>query len=185
MIAGVTTSVVFRTSATPDVALAEEIAGKLRWAARMGAENALAPGGRKADAKDVSNLADRMDVERAYWGALQNPFFAHLAALAEDAHRSPEAFARACRDVALSALRRAAEFQGDALVVECERDATIPHAVVENYLEALGGARTREHVVLRGADHGLHDPAHRREYEALLVRWFMERVGEPGPPQVS
>ena len=74
------------------------------------------------------------------------------------------------------ALRACAEFEGDALVVESERDDTVPHAVVTNYLAAFRRARSVTHRRIAGADHGLSDKASQEAYAALLMAWATEMV---------
>ena len=74
------------------------------------------------------------------------------------------------------ALRACAEFEGDALVVESERDDTIPHAVVTNYLAAFRSVRSLTYRRIEGADHGLSDRASQEAYAALLMAWATEMV---------
>ncbi len=72
------------------------------------------------------------------------------------------------------ALQCSARFQGEVLVVESEHDTTIPHQVIANYLTAFHRVRSRTHYLLRDADHALSNPAHRHQYEDVLVAWFKE-----------
>ena len=74
------------------------------------------------------------------------------------------------------ALRACAGFEGDALVVESERDDTVPHAVVANYLAAFRRARSLTYRRIEGADHGLSDRAAQEAYAALLMGWVTEMV---------
>ena len=74
------------------------------------------------------------------------------------------------------ALRACAGFEGDALVVESERDDTVPHAVVTNYLAAFRSARSLTYRRIEGADHGLSDRASQEAYAALLMGWVTEMV---------
>ena len=74
------------------------------------------------------------------------------------------------------ALRACAAFEGDALVVESERDDTVPHAVVTNYLAAFRRARSVTYRRIDGADHGLSDRASQEAYAALLMAWATEMV---------
>jgi len=76
------------------------------------------------------------------------------------------------------ALTCSARFHGTVLVVESEHDTTIPHQVIANYLTAFHKVRSRTHYVLRGADHALSNPAHRHQYEDVLVAWFKECFAE-------
>jgi dipeptidyl aminopeptidase/acylaminoacyl peptidase len=76
------------------------------------------------------------------------------------------------------ALRSAATFDGDVLLVEAERDDVIPHEVVANYCTALAGARSLVRLVIPEADHGLTQRRWRHMYRDALVRWFAERLSE-------
>jgi uncharacterized protein len=70
------------------------------------------------------------------------------------------------------ALRSAAAFEGDVLLVEGERDDVIPHQVIANYRAAFGRARSLAHVVIPEADHGLTQPQWRERYRTALLEWF-------------
>jgi pimeloyl-ACP methyl ester carboxylesterase len=74
------------------------------------------------------------------------------------------------------ALRAAAAFEGDVLLVESERDRIIPHPVVASYLRAFLDARSLTYRVIEGADHGLSDETAQRAYTALLMHWLHEMV---------
>jgi uncharacterized protein len=74
------------------------------------------------------------------------------------------------------ALRACAAFKGDVLLIESEHDDTVPHPVIENYLEACKHAHSLTYRVIKGADHGLSDEAGQRAYTALLVSWLTEMV---------
>jgi pimeloyl-ACP methyl ester carboxylesterase len=74
------------------------------------------------------------------------------------------------------ALRAAATYQGDVLIVESENDKTIPHEVIQSYRNAFSKARSLTYRVITGADHGLTDPACRQAYTTLLVNWITEMV---------
>jgi hypothetical protein len=69
-----------------------------------------------------------------------------------------------------------AAFEGTAPMVESERDDTVPHAVVTNYLAAFRCARTVTYRRIEGADHGLSDRASQEAYAALLLAWATEMV---------
>ncbi|MEC4717948.1 alpha/beta fold hydrolase [Noviherbaspirillum sp. CPCC 100848] len=84
------------------------------------------------------------------------------------------------------ALRACAEFRGDVLIVESERDNIIPHAVISSYLEACAEPRSMTYRVIKGADHGLSEQSSQRAYTALLVSWMTEMVlGERGGEQAG
>lgn len=74
------------------------------------------------------------------------------------------------------ALRAAAAFAGDVLIVESEFDNIIPSAVISNYREAFIQASSLTYRVMKGADHGLTDLAHQRAYTALLLKWLNEMI---------
>jgi alpha-beta hydrolase superfamily lysophospholipase len=70
------------------------------------------------------------------------------------------------------ALRNAARFAGDVLLVESEHDTIIPHQTVDNYRAAFTAAASVGHRLLAHADHGLSRPEWRRAYSAALTEWL-------------
>ena len=74
------------------------------------------------------------------------------------------------------ALRAAARFGGDVLLVESEHDEIVPHTAIASYLQAFLGARSLTYRIIDGADHGLSDDASQRAYTALVVNWLTEMV---------
>lgn len=75
------------------------------------------------------------------------------------------------------ALRAAAAFHGDALIVASEHDDIVPHTVFENYVAAFSRrARSVTTRILADADHALTELAWRRAYTAQLIRWLTEMV---------
>jgi uncharacterized protein len=60
-------------------------------------------------------------------------------------------------------------FDGEVLVVESERDETIPHRIVERYLQAL---RRGQHRVIAGATHQLTSEVWRGEFRQIILDWF-------------
>jgi pimeloyl-ACP methyl ester carboxylesterase len=74
------------------------------------------------------------------------------------------------------ALRAAAEYRGDVLVVQSGNDHVIPAEVVENYRNAFARSRSLTYRVIDGADHGLTDLAWRQSYTTLLVNWITEMI---------
>jgi dienelactone hydrolase len=84
------------------------------------------------------------------------------------------------------ALTACAAFRGDALIVESEHDDLVPHAVIQNYKNALAQAQSVTYRVIAGADHALTGKPCQQSYTALLVHWFTEmvldaRAGRTGP----
>jgi hypothetical protein len=76
------------------------------------------------------------------------------------------------------ALGACAQFLGDALLVESERDEIIPHPAVANYIAALANAHSLTYRVIEGADHSLSREPWQQAYTDLLVGWFSERLRE-------
>ena len=74
------------------------------------------------------------------------------------------------------ALRAAARFGGDVLLVESEHDQIVPHTVIASYLQSLLHAHSLTYRVIEGADHALSDAGSQRAYTALVVNWLDEMV---------
>jgi dienelactone hydrolase len=74
------------------------------------------------------------------------------------------------------ALRACAQFRGDVLIVESERDDIVPRPVLTSYREACVQARSLTYRCIAGADHGLVDDASQRAYTALLTQWLGEML---------
>ncbi|MEM5385918.1 alpha/beta fold hydrolase [Paraburkholderia phymatum] len=74
------------------------------------------------------------------------------------------------------ALRAAARFGGDVLLVESEHDEIVPHTVIASYLQAFLQAHSLTYRIIEGADHGLSDDPSQRAYTALVVNWLVEMV---------
>jgi pimeloyl-ACP methyl ester carboxylesterase len=62
-----------------------------------------------------------------------------------------------------------AAFVGEVLVVEGELDETIPHRIIERYLEALTHG---QHRVIAGATHQLTSEVWRNEFRRIILDWF-------------
>jgi pimeloyl-ACP methyl ester carboxylesterase len=97
------------------------------------------------------------------------------------AYRSRELDAESNR-----ALAACAAFRGDVLIVESEHDHLVPHAVIQNYKNALAQAQSVTYRVIAGADHALSEKSSQQTYTALLVHWMTEmvlnaRAGKTGP----
>jgi pimeloyl-ACP methyl ester carboxylesterase len=74
------------------------------------------------------------------------------------------------------ALRACAAFEGDVLIIESERDDTVPHQVIANYRAACTRARSLTCRVIEGADHGLTEERWQKAYTMLLVNWLSEML---------
>ncbi|MGR3910822.1 alpha/beta fold hydrolase [Burkholderia sp. SR8] len=75
------------------------------------------------------------------------------------------------------ALRAAARFGGDVLIVESEHDEIVPHTAIASYLQACLSARSMTYRIIEGADHGLSDTASQQAYTALVEKWLAEMIG--------
>lgn len=74
------------------------------------------------------------------------------------------------------ALRAAANFHGDVLLIESEHDQLVPHTVIASYLQAFLQAHSLTYRVIDGADHGLSDTGSQRAYTQMLENWLGEMV---------
>jgi alpha-beta hydrolase superfamily lysophospholipase len=74
------------------------------------------------------------------------------------------------------ALNACAMFRGDVLIVESEHDALVPHAVIDNYVNAFTKPRSKTARAIAGADHALTEDKHQRDYTALLINWLTEMI---------
>jgi uncharacterized protein len=95
-------------------------------------------------------------------------------------HKEHDLVAYRKRIVAASenrALRAAADFGGDVLLVESEHDQIVPHTVLASYLQAFLHAHSLTYRVIDGADHGLSDEGSQRAYSALVINWLAEMIG--------
>jgi len=70
-------------------------------------------------------------------------------------------------------------FAGDILIVESEHDDIVPHAVIDNYLDAAKPAHSITYRVLAGADHGLSTPEAQHAYTDVLLAWLREMLRTP------
>lgn len=74
------------------------------------------------------------------------------------------------------ALAICAEFTGDVLLVESEKDDVVPHAVLMNYRNAFHRAISLTHRTISGADHALSTDADQKAYTSVLTSWLSEMV---------
>lgn len=74
------------------------------------------------------------------------------------------------------ALAACAQFLGDVLLVESERDDYVPHATLMSYRSAFVNAHSLSHRIVDGADHALSTDANQKAYSALLNQWLSEMV---------
>lgn len=74
------------------------------------------------------------------------------------------------------ALQALQAFEGDVLLIESERDETIPRTVLTSYREAAIHTRSLTYRCLDGADHGLTGERDQTAYSKVLVTWLKEMV---------
>jgi hypothetical protein len=69
-----------------------------------------------------------------------------------------------------------AQFQGDVLLVESEKDHLVPASVTANYRTAFEKAHSLTVRVLEGADHALSEQRWQDAYTSLLKSWAAEVI---------
>jgi dienelactone hydrolase len=74
------------------------------------------------------------------------------------------------------ALTACAEFRGDVLIVESERDEQIPREALLSMQAAFRQANSLSHRIIQGATHAMRDVQHQRVYSTLLTGWIGEMV---------
>ena len=74
------------------------------------------------------------------------------------------------------ALAACAQYKGDALIVESEKDEIIPNTVIRNYVSALSGARSLTARVIAEAGHSLAGKDFESAYTKLLLTWLTEMI---------
>jgi pimeloyl-ACP methyl ester carboxylesterase len=74
------------------------------------------------------------------------------------------------------ALAACAEFVGDVLLVESEKDDYVPHATLMSYRSAFVSAHSLTHRIVDGADHGLSTDSNQKAYSSMLTAWVSEMV---------
>lgn len=73
-------------------------------------------------------------------------------------------------------LQACAQFKGDVLIVESERDHLVPHSTIASFMAAFTSAHSLSYRIIKGGDHALRDEAPRKTYHDLLVGWIGEMV---------
>ena len=86
---------------------------------------------------------------------------------------------RAVRPEESKSLEALAQFTGDLLIVESEKDEYIPHQTIQNYLDAARSAKQIKHLSLAGVDHAVKNQHHRPRVNALLERWLEKELRTP------
>lgn len=76
------------------------------------------------------------------------------------------------------ALKGVANFPGDILIIESEKDEVIPHSVIENYLGVISDKRRLTYKIIKNARHSLTDEKLDKEYLHLLKNWFLDKMDQ-------
>jgi pimeloyl-ACP methyl ester carboxylesterase len=125
---------------------------------------------------------ERIGVSGASYGAYLAGQLIDVRPVARLLLRAPALYDDGVLELPLRALRpsrrmpEANEFLGilgryahETLVVESERDQTIPHRIVQWYLDALSHG---QHRVITGATHDLARDEWRAEFRQIVLDWF-------------
>lgn len=72
-------------------------------------------------------------------------------------------------------LKGVSEFSGDILLIESEKDAMIPHATIENYLDFIN-KKQLTYKVMQDTPHDLRTDSQKKNYIDILIQWFKGRV---------
>lgn len=77
------------------------------------------------------------------------------------------------------ALKGVANFPGEILLIESEKDEIIPHAVIENYLSVIIDKRRLTYEIMKGAGHHFwNNPELDEKYLDILKNWLKEKSSE-------
>ena len=63
-------------------------------------------------------------------------------------------------------------FDGHILIIESENDDRVPHATLDNYINAASDKNKLTHVILQGASHSIGVGKFRNKVEKILLTWF-------------
>lgn len=76
---------------------------------------------------------------------------------------------------ALSAVHN---FRGNILIIESEKDDSVPHQTVENYKNAVSDKSKLTHVFMEGAPHSIKPGPFRDQVEKIYLDWFKKRLSD-------
>lgn len=83
------------------------------------------------------------------------------------------------------ALRCCAQFRGDVLLIDSEKDQVIPWPVIASYQGSFTNARSLSRCTLRGADHQLTEQTWQDGYRAAVLGWLRDHPGQTAPKTAS
>lgn len=73
-----------------------------------------------------------------------------------------------------SALKGVANFNGNILIIESDKDTVIPHPVIENYLRFIPNKSKLTYTIMKDAPHSLETEAQEKAYIDILKNWLEE-----------
>lgn len=74
------------------------------------------------------------------------------------------------------ALKGVANFLGEVLIIEADKDTVIPHPVIENYMEVISDKSKLTYKVMKGAPHSLETEEQEKEYIEILKNWLKKSL---------
>lgn len=74
------------------------------------------------------------------------------------------------------ALAACAQFQGDVLLIEAERDHLVPHETLMSYRDAFEHVHSLTHRIVDGADHSMSGERCQRAFTSILMGWVAEMI---------
>lgn len=67
-------------------------------------------------------------------------------------------------------------FAGDLLIIESEKDRTIPHQIIRYFKNSLNDKSKFSHIIIKNAKHELTEGKQKQEFIDILVRWFEQHT---------
>lgn len=74
------------------------------------------------------------------------------------------------------ALKAVHDFQGNILIIESEKDDSVPHQTIFNYANAVEDKSKLTHILMKDAPHSIKEGRFRDEVERILVNWFKRPI---------
>ena len=73
------------------------------------------------------------------------------------------------------ALKGVANFNGEILIIESEKDEVIPHPVIENYLKFIDKDKL-SYQIMKNTRHSLETEKQEKEYIEILKNWLSGKI---------
>lgn len=74
------------------------------------------------------------------------------------------------------ALQALHDFDSNILIIESEKDAIVPHQILQNYIDAVKDKNKLTHTVMKDAPHSIKEGPFRDEVTKILVDWFRNKT---------